>query len=278
MNWEYIITPWQVYYTHREWDERFRIDNQNKVLYKQWDSIEFFDKLKYKIDYEFNINDALSELWRMINEKWNLAIFENKHWDNIYIYNTLKPIDWFDNQFIYSNILFENQQDQIIKKTEDFCNYTLSNNIKNISNAAKLATIKNQSEFIQTMSNANYIESALTSVDDRLMEDIFLLGKWCHIWYYGKLYLYAFIESAWKLIPIYFNYDNLESYDVPSDISYDKIDVIMKMGGKEKISLFIMKLLDNTMIFKKDVIIEAELQTFYNNLFVDFNNNIKKNN
>jgi len=50
------------------------------------------------------------------------------------------------------------------------------------------------------------------------------------------------------------------------------------MGGKEKISLFIMKLLDNTMIFKKDVIIEAELQTFYNNLFVDFNNNIKKNN
>lgn len=276
MNWEYLITPWQVYHTNRIGWDRFSIDWQNKIKYKQWKKIEEFDSLKYKVDFPLNIRNALDELGEITHEKWNLVIFKNKHWENIYLYNSTTKLEAFDNEFIYSNILFEDRKDQIINKTEDFCNYALSNNIKSISNVAKLATIKNKEEFIQNVSNQEYINSSLTDVDDRLLEDIFLLWKGCHIWYFWEVYLYAFLESSWKLIPAYFNYETLADYDIPSDVSYDKIEVIMNMEWKEKISLFIMKVLEDTMVFKQDVIAEEDLQAFYNNLFVKYNPDNKK--
>jgi len=274
MNWEYIITKGQVYYTQRAWGDRFSMDNQNRLKYKQWNKIEEFSNLKYRVDYNKTIDDAFKELWELENEKWNLMIFKNSNWDHIYIYNSIDKLDFLDNEFLYAHLLFEDRQDQISRKTEDFCNYILSNNIKNISNAAKLATIKDKNEFIQTMQNEIYIEKSLNKVDERLQEDIFLLWKWCHIWYYWYIHMYAFVESAWKLIPIYFNYDDLSTYDISESKSYDKIEIIIRMEWKEKISLLLMKLLENTMIFKQDVIIEEELQTYYNNLFLNYNRSL----
>gem|GEM_PF-5332518 len=84
-------------------------------------------------------------------------------------------MDKFDNEFIYANILFEKRQDQIVKKTEDFCNFVLSENIKSISNAAKLETLRNKEEFLLSMSNEEFIREELVKIDDRLAEDIFLL-------------------------------------------------------------------------------------------------------
>ena len=103
-----------------------------------------------------------------------------------------------------------------------------------------------------------------------MLEDLFLLWKNCHIWHYWHLHLYAFIESGGKLIPIYFNYDNLTDFDIPKNVIYDKIDVIRAMKGKEKISLLLMKLVENTMVFKSDVISEWEIQSYYNSLFKDY--------
>jgi len=277
MNWEYIITPWQVYYTERKAWERFKIDNQNKVKYTHWDVIEDFSHLDIVQWIEKKVSDAFYELWELETEKGNLIIFNNKNWDNIYIYNSIEKMDKFDNEFIYANILFEKRQDQIVKKTEDFCNFVLSENIKSISNAAKLETLRNKEEFLLSMSNEEFIREELVKIDDRLAEDIFLLWKWCHMWYYWKVYLYAFIESWWKLIPIYFNYDSLSQYDVSQDLSYDKIEIIMTMEWKEKVSLFFTKIMESIMIFKKDVIKENELQIFYNKLF-EKNKSIIKNN
>lgn len=276
MNWEYLITPWQVYYNEKKWWDRFKIDNQNKISYKAWEKIESFEDMIFSIDFQKKIKDAFNELWELEDEKGNLMIFKNSNWDNIYIYNTKSPITDFDNEITYSNMLFEDRKDQILHKTEDLCSFVLDWNIDNISKLAKLLTIKSKTDFLQNIASPKFIDKFLTEVDEKWMEDIFMLWKWCHIGYYWKLYLYAFLEVWGKLIPIYFNEDNLANFDISNEISYEKIEVIIKLDWKEKISLFGDKILNNIMLFNKDVITETELQEYYNDLLSKNNNYTKK--
>jgi len=272
MNWEYIITHWEVYHTPRLWGDRFRINEQNKVIYKTWEPIEKFDNLVYRTDFKKTTNDFFKELWELESEKWNLMVFKNKSWDKIYTYNSKEKIKEFDNGIIYSNILFEDRENQIIHQTENFCSFVLNSNIDQLSKVAKLETIKNKKEFLNNISNSDFLKKYINLIDEKIMEDLFLLWKWVHIGYLWKIYLYAFVDIEWKLSPIYFNSGDLLDFDVSTTQSYDKIDIIMKMEWKEKITLFWSKILENIMLLKKDYYTEETIQAFYNKLFINNEN------
>ena len=276
MNWEYIITPWEIYHTEQKGWTKFNIDNQNKIKFWYGDPLEHFDGLFFIENNKKNIWHFFNEIGEVIEEKWNFMKFKTKNKDIIYIYNSKLPLqaldhDWnfiweLDNYFYYSQIFFKDRRKQITDKTEDFCNFLLDNNINEITNAAKLKTLATKEDFIKTMENPLFIKDKLKVIDTKAMEDLYLLWKGCHIWRWWKVYLYAFLEQWTKLIPIYFTWKDLIDFEISETKSYDKIDIIMFLAKTEKISLLGDKISNNTVLFKEDVLLESELQEFYNEI------------
>lgn len=269
MNWEYIVTEWNIYYTKRNAWDKYTINNQNEVSYKVsgWNKIDSFDNFIYTESFPNNVSNFFNSLWRVLLEKWNFILIETEKKEKIYIYNSLDKIKELNNEFIYSNILFEDRNDLIRKKTEALCNFSFVNNIWAISKLAKLESIRDQNQFIQNIWNINFIQKELKNIDDRLLEDLFLLWKGSYIWRFWKVYLYPFIEMNWKLVPIKFDEQDNRKFSVDGEKNYDKIDIIYFFEWKNKISLFLEKIDNNIIIFKEDVITEYDLQEFYTNLF-----------
>lgn len=267
MNGEYIITPWNVYHTERKKWDRFLIDNQNKIHYKNWKVLEWFDNIKYRTDFSKTLSDFFNEIWDLIYEKWNLAIFKNRHWEKIYIYNSYERLEKLENEIIYSNILFEDRQNMIQKKIEDYCNYVLANNIGTIAKTVSLETLKTKKDFIINIWNSNYLNKKINITDNKLEEDIYLLSKGCFFWHYGKLYLYAFKENNGQFIPIFFNDNSTDVYDISETLSIDKLEVIMMLESKNKCWLFFEKILNENMVFKPDMVDDNIIQSFYDWLF-----------
>jgi len=276
MNWEYIITPGEIYYTQRKGGENFKIDNQNIIKYGYGDPLEPFNDLFFIENNKKNVGDFFKELWEVIEEKGNFMKFKTKNKEIIYLYNTKFPLQTLDsngnftgeldNYFHYAQIFFKDRRKQITDKTEDFCKFLLDNNINEISNAAKLKTLATKDDFIKTMENPLFIKEKLKMVDTKTMEDLFLLWKGCHIWRWWKVYLYAFLEQWTKLIPIYFTGSEATDFEISETIAFDKIDIILFLAKNEKISLLWDKISSNMVLFNEDVLLSTELQEFYNKL------------
>lgn len=275
MNWDYIITPWQIYANIRKWWTFYKIDEQNKI--KFWNEnkkckLEDLDLVNVP-STDLKIKDFLKELWTVVLEKWNFLLVETKDWDNIYIYNSIVPILDYDNWFLYAQIFYENQEDLLKKKTQDFCNYSYLSNIDNISNLLKLETIRTKEDFISSCWNDQFIEKWLRKYDDKILQDLVLLWKDNLIWIKWKIYLYAFLEEWWRFIPIRFTSSNAGTFELDQEKSFEKVSVIYHFEWKNKISLLFEKINDQVVLFQEDVITKNDLESFYIKLFEDYTNN-----
>lgn len=269
MNWEYIITHNNIYYDKKTDNDTFSINENNVVTYwkKNWNKIEAFSWFTFEEELPLNIKDFFNWLGTIETEKGNLMIFRNKNNDVIYLYNSYDKIPQLKNEFYYASILYEDREELIKKKTEALCNFVFINNISIISNLVKLETIKNSEEFIQNIWNAHFINTKLINYDERLLEDLQLLWTWNYIWRYWKVYMYPFLEASGKLIPIKFEWENLEDFSLDEHNSFDKVEVISFFENKNKVTLLWEKLEEKVSLFKEDVVTEEDLQKFYIELF-----------
>lgn len=275
MNWKYLFwKKWFLYDTY--WNEKDKYLVDDKWIFKKksnWKKLDVFNELVYKDLSDFNDNKGivkgLTQLWEIDEEKWELFILNSKKWDVLYFYNTKEYISEYDeNMLLYVDIMFLNKKEILQDKIQKYMNYILLNNITTIKNLANTTTIKNVEEFLSNLWNKEFLLK-LEKKDTMLLKKIFFLWKGWFVWYKWFTHFYVFRENNWRLKPIKINKDFNDYEDIDID-PIDKVEIIIKLQHKEKINLFLEKLLDERMFFKEEYITRKDLQAFYDDKIVNY--------
>lgn len=264
MNWRYLILPNYKYVDRYIADERVSVDELNAVTFKKWKHLDSFEDLLFEIkDNEVWVLNWFQELWDLIEEKWELFIFENKMWEKFYFYNAIDKIEAFEwNRLTFVEILYENRKEILEDKLNAYLNYIYSNNVDRIKALANTETIKSLDELILNLWNENFIQNYITKIDKIGIKEIYFLSKRHFYGWAWHTYLYAFKEEWGQLRPVRFNggFNNIER----GEELFDKVEVLIAFQWKRKINLFFEKIIFHTLFSNKELKTNTDIQKFYN--------------